>query len=514
MFLTQGMFLIEVGIERITCFVESKNLIIKCVFADTFSLELKDPKKMDIILPEAPPLPPKPNNFDKKNKKTKLSENKLKKFKKNKRKRDKAEATIVAESLIKAGQSILFRSNIEFLMQKMKDNPLQLSLWDKHENLIYIGANSIPWSGEFLEYLSKVIDCDNTSPVMVKDEYSIFEENSGKLIARAVIEVKLIYFKDKIVTTFRSLSNSPLNKMFLYKNIAPKSTNAYLCIDKSKSPDKVDNTNNKIEKRFNRDIKPKEPIKYATFKNAASVNLNSVNNMNTAFKQSLTTDDIDKINDHIKKIIKSCNDDLRTITPRPTIKPRIKATDIDKVCYCNQTNWPDSELAKRVKKDLETSCPVCANKAEITKKSQKGTFEIANIRGPCGRHDCKIAKHIRSYIENLLQEDNKEFYLDEIVGPCGSKSCTLAEIIIDFIHHVGVFRKVDDFKGLSTQCTCENKIKEAYNEKVINKGKSNTDCEESTLDSDDDGFTISSQSHCGGSMCDVRKVYNEKIGFQ
>jgi hypothetical protein len=398
MAVTNAMFLFEVVVENVKSMVESRCLVIRSEFADIFSLELKDPKQMHIVMPEPPPLPPEPAG-----KKGKKKPPKPKKGKKG-----KVEPP-PPEPVIQSGQSVLFTSSPEFLIQNMKKFPLEMSLWSKEEDLVYIGANSIVWDPIFLLYLDKICNCQEPPPVTLNETYNVFEEGTAKRMAQISIQVKLTYLTDKVTTAFRTLSEDPAVKKVLYTGVNSKTT-SYICT--MKTTDAVFEENvNKIENTYVKDKdKPKGgKIVYADYKNAPGANLTFFNDgdyccMGNAdkppesiYKSPETCPDIDFIVDYVRKIIVSCNDNMRMLTPRPTIAPRIKATDIDRLCYCKETNWPQGEFADRFKKEAQSApCPMCRNAGKKPEGDRPATFDIANIRGPCGKADCRIARDMRA----------------------------------------------------------------------------------------------------------------------
>ncbi|CAG9784014.1 unnamed protein product [Diatraea saccharalis] len=501
MAVTNAMFLFEVVIEHVKSLVESRFLVIRSEFGDIFSLELKDPKQMYIVIPDPPPLPPEPAG-----KKGKKKPPKPKKGKKG-----KVELP-PPEPVIQSGQSVLFTSSPEFLIQNMKKFPLEMSLWSKEDNLTYIGSNSIPWDQKFLGYLEQICSCQEPLPVTLNDEYNIFEEGTAKLMAKIGLQVKLTYLTDRVTTAFRTLSEDPVVKKVLYTGINSKTT-SYMCT--LKTTDEVFEENcNKVENKFIKDKPKAGKIVYADYKNAPGANLTFFNEgdyccMGNAdkppksiYKSPETCPDIDHIVDYVRKIIVSCNDNMRMLTPRPTISPRVKATDIDRLCYCKETKWPSGEFAERFKKEAQADpCPICINAGKRPHNNRPCVFDIANIRGPCGRHDCRIARTMKAYIENLVEEDNQEFSINDIIGPCGSKVCTLAEKIQEFLRHEGVFSHSETLEGLSTQCACLKTMQDALTKKSSCSSVCSKDCNEA--ESDD--------SQCGGNSCPFgqnKQVYN------
>ncbi|XP_032514145.2 uncharacterized protein LOC116767776 [Danaus plexippus] len=502
MSVTNGMFLFEVVVESVKSMVESRHLIIKSDFGDIFSLELKDPKQMHIVIPEPPPLPPEPPGKGKKKKPPKP---------KGKGKKGKIEEP-PPEPVIQSGQSVLFSSSAEFLIQGMKKFPLELSLWSREDNLTCIGSTCIPWDPVFYTYLEKICNCEEPLPVTVKDEYNIFEEGTAKLMAKLGIQVKLTYLTDKITTAFRTLSEDPTVKKVLYTGINSKTT-SYICT--LKTTDEIfEENSNKIENNFVKDKPKSNKIVYADFKNAPGANLTFFNDgdyccMHNAdkppesiYKAPETCPDVDYIIDYVRKIIVSCNDNMRMLTPRPTIRPRVKATDIDRLCYCKETKWPTGAFAERFKKEAQSEpCPMCINAGKRPEGSRGITFDIANIRGPCGRADCRIARDMRAYIESLLEEDNKEIDMNDIIGPCGSKECKVAEKIQQFLLHEGVFSRGSTLEGLSTQCACVQQMQEALKKKESCDTVCTKDCSDSQSD----------KSECEGKACPFNRKEREPI---
>ncbi|KPJ05012.1 hypothetical protein RR46_04128 [Papilio xuthus] len=483
MSVTNAMFIFEVVVQSVKNMTNSTELVIRSDFADIFSLELKDPKQMHIVMPEPLPLPPEPPG------------KKKKKEKKPKGKKKGAVEAPPPEPVIQSGQSVLFSSSPEVLTQNMKGCPMQISLWNKEDYTTCIGSVSIPWDSQFLKYLELLYKCQDAPPVTLNEEYNIFEEGTAKLIAKLGIQVKLSYLGDKVTSAFRTLSEDPVIKKVLYTGMNSKTT-SYICT--MKTTDEVFEENcNKVENNYIID-KPRPPhMIFADYKNAPGARFTFTDGdyccmghadkpPNSPHKAPETCPDIDFIIEYVRKIITSCYDNMRMLTPRPTIKPRIKATDIDRLCYCKETNWPQNELSSRFKKEVQKDpCPLCrtpgARDAKPTGKVA-ATFDIANIRGPCGRHDCKIARGVRAYIENLIEEDNKEIKIDDIIGPCGSKECTLAERIQQFLRQEGVFKEINNVEGLSTQCACIEQMQNAFVNKKPPKASGSDDS--STSDSE------------------------------
>ncbi|CAH2246449.1 jg25515 [Pararge aegeria aegeria] len=498
-----AMFIFEVVVGNIKSMVESRHLLIKSDFGDVFSLELKDPKTMHIVIPEPPPLPPEPPG--KKGKKAKSPKPK-------KGKKGVIEAP-PPEPVIQSGQSILFSSNAEFIIQTMKKFPLELSLWSKEDNLTYIGGTFIPWDPAFYTYLEKVCDFQEPPPVTIRDDYNIFEEGKGKLMAKIGLQIKLTYLTDKLTTAFRTLSEDPSVKKVLYTGINSKTT-SYMCTLKTTDEEFEENCN-KVENNFVIDNSKLNKIVYADYKNAPGANLTFFNDgdyccMRNAdkppesiYKAPETCPDVDFIIDYVRKIIVSCNDNMRMLTPRPTIKPRIKATDIDRLCYCKQTNWPEGQIAERFKNEAQSRpCPMCTSAGMKPEGSRGTTFDIANITGPCGKTDCKIARDLREYIENIIEDENKEIDINDIIGPCGSKECRIAERIQEFLRHEGVFSHGSTLEGLSTQCGCIKKMQEALTKKESCDSSCSKYCAE----------TSSEDSKCDGKVCPYKsqdkQIYN------
>ncbi|XP_075992919.1 uncharacterized protein LOC142987866 [Anticarsia gemmatalis] len=503
MSVTSGMFIFEVVIEKVNSLVESRHLVIRSDFADVFSLELKDPKTMHIVIPEPPPLPPDPPG------------KKAKKPPKPKKGKKGAVELPPPEPVIQSGQSVLFSSSAEVLIQNMRKFPMEVSLWSKEDNLQYIGSVTIPWDQMFLSYLQKITECEDAPPVTLNEEYNIFEEGKAKLMAKISLQIKLSYLTDKVTAAFRTLSEDPTIRKCLYTGMNSKTT-SYICTMKTTDEDFEENCN-KIENQFIVDkpsLKAKSAkVNYADYKNAPGANLTFFNEGDyccmghadkppeSIYKAPETCPDVDHIIDYVRKIIVSCNDNMRMLTPRPTIRPRIKATDIDRLCYCKETAWPKGELAERFRKEAQNDpCPICIDAGKKVEGARGATFDIANIRGPCGRADCRIARDMRAYLENLVDEDNIEFDINEVVGPCGSKDCTLADKIQKFLRHEGEFTEGETFEGLSTQCACLQKMQKALTKRESCASICSKDCE----------LTESDASHCGGAACPYAKN-NKKV---
>lgn len=503
-----AMFLFEVVVENVKSYVESRFLVIKSEFDDIFALELMDPKHMYIVIPDPPPLPPEP--VGKKGKKKKP------KPKKKKGKKGKIELP-PPEPIIQSGQSVLFTSSAEFLIQSMKKFPMELSLWAKEDGLMFIGSATVPWDPAFITYLERIVDCQEPPSMIVRDSYNIFQEGTAKMMATLGLQVKLSHLTHQVTTSFRSLSEDPGVKKFLYTGMNSKTT-SYMCTYKTTDEDFEANSN-KIENNYVTDRPKPKPAVFADYKNAPGVNVTFFNEGDyccmghadkppeSIYKAPETCPDIDFISDYVRKIITSCNDNMRMLTPRPTIRPRIKATDIDRLCYCREKNWPEGELAERFKKEMQREpCPLCIKGVgkNALGRSKSETFNIANIRGPCGRPDCRIARDMRAYIENLYLEDNEEVNIEEIFGPCGSKSCTLAEKIQQFLRHEGPFAHGATQEGLQTQCACLKQMQDALTKREDCDSECSNDCAASS----------SEVTPCGGKGCpyknrlDPQQVYH------
>ncbi|CAH0604957.1 unnamed protein product [Chrysodeixis includens] len=505
---TNAMFIFEVVVENVKSMVESRLLVIKSDFANIFSLELKDPKQTHIVMPEPLPLPPEPPG--KKGKKAK------KKPKPKGKKGKKGKGVVEApppEPAIQSGQSVLFACSAEVLLESMKNSPLELSLWSKEENLIFIGTTRIPWDPIFILYLEKIVNCQEPPPVTLKDEYNIFEEGRARLMAKLSMQVKLSYLSDKITTAFRTLSEDPAVKKCLYTGFNTRET-SYMCTLKTSEEMYIENAN-KIESQFIVDKPKPTNVVFADYKNAPSANLAFFDEKDycclghadkppeSKYKTPETCPDIDFIIDYVRKIIVSCNDNMRMLTPRPTISPRFKATDVDRLCYCRETSWPEGTFAERFRHEAQRQpCPICIDAGKKPEGVLGRTFDIANIRGPCGTHDCRIARDLRAYIERLVVEDNVEFNVDDLIGPCGSKDCTLTRKIKEFLRHEGPFAHGTTQEGLSTQCACVEKMQQA----LVKRASCASVCTKNCEDSDSD------TSVCSGKGCPYRspdrKVYD------
>ncbi|XP_068629647.1 uncharacterized protein [Battus philenor] len=514
MSVTNAMFIFEVVVESVKSLTSSTALVIRSDFADIFSLELKDPKQMHIVMPEPLPLPPEPPGKKKKKPKPKPA------------KKKKGQVDVPPpEPVIQSGQSVLFSSCAEVLSQNMQKFPLEISLWNKEDYLVYIGSVSIPWDPIFLKYLEKLYNCQEAPPVTLNEEYNVFEEGTAKLIAKLGIQIKLSYLGDKVVAAFRTLSEDPTIKKVLYTGMNSKTT-SYMCT--MKTTDEVFEENcNKIENNYTVDKPRPTAMVYADYKNAPLPKYNIFNEgdyccmgnadkpPNSIYKAPETCPDIDFIIEYVRKIITSCYDNMRMLTPRPTIKPRVKATDIDRLCYCKETNWPQDEFAQRFKRDVQAGpCPLCAGPREKPKDPTTNieTFDIANIRGTCGRHDCKVARLIRAYIENLVEEDNKIIKIDDVTGPCGSKECTLAEKIQQFLRQEGPFDKISTLEALSTQCACLQKMRENLIRRKAPKRSNTSSSDESAVagesESENDKDYCKKKGCPFGGNADPTQVYN------
>ncbi|XP_041977614.1 uncharacterized protein LOC121731968 [Aricia agestis] len=498
MSVSSAMFLFEVVVESVDSLVQSQQFVIRSDFADIFSLELKDPKQLHIPMPEPLPLPSEPPGKKGKKKKKAKPKKRGKKGKKDK------EVEPPPGPVIQSGQSVLFSSTAEFLIQTMKKFPLELALWSKEDRFTHIGSALIPWDLNFFSYLQKIFECGEVPPpVKINETYNIFEEGTAKLMARVGIQIKLTYLADKITTAFRTLSEDPAMMRILYTGLNSKTT-SFICNMKNRDEEKIDHT-------YVKDVSKPDKIEFASYKNAPSANLTNFKDENyccmndadkpssTDYKVSELAPDIDFIIDYVRKIIVSCNNNMRMLTPRPVLKPRAKATDLDKLCYCRELNWPEGETAARFRDEIQSSpCAVCANAAEDLEKARRNTIDLTNIRGPCGRTDCRIARYMKSYIQDLIEEDNQEININDVVGPCGSKECTLADKIKQILRHEGLFKKGATKEGLSTQCACIDRLQNA-----LSQGSCLASCPKECEETD---------SYCQGNICPykepIQNVYN------
>ncbi|KAJ2953006.1 hypothetical protein O0L34_g7387 [Tuta absoluta] len=501
------LFLFEVVLEKIQYFVDDREIAIKFDFAKIFSLDLKDPKSLHIQIPEPLPLPPEPPG-KKKKKKKKPKPKKKKKGKKGK------EPPPPPEPEILVGQSMLVTSSAEVLVQNMRSSPMVVSLYSKEDTLVYIGSSIINWDEVYLKYLENIYSCKEAQPVWVKDEYNIFEENTAKLVAKITLKVTLTYLTDRVTSSFRTLTEDDVIKKVLYTGMNSRKTSV-MCTLKTSEGEYKENLA-KIPNRFVLDKPPPvtdKAIAYADYTNAPGValpydlkndycclgNVDKPPALKYETPEGLV--DIDYICDYIRKIISSCNDNMRMLRPQPTIRPRVRATDLDKLCYCKETAWPKGDLAERFRRETQGGpCPVCVRQLDGkprlgTEGATKRVLDVANIRGPCGRPDCRIARDIRAYLEKLVEEDNKEIRLEDIIGPCGSKECTLVDKIKDFLTHRGKFSHEHAYTkpGLSTVCACLDRMQNA----LIRKGSCSSICSHDCESESD---------NCEGKTCPYRST--------
>ncbi|XP_048479306.1 uncharacterized protein LOC105381566 isoform X2 [Plutella xylostella] len=481
-----GMFLFEVVVGSIQSFVESKNLIIRSEFAGLFSLELKDPSQLKIVMPEPLPLPVKgkKGKKGKKKKKKKKPKKKKKKGKKGKKGKKKKGAPEPPKPQIQAGQSVLLPSTAAVLLQTMRDEPLEVSVWSREELLVFIGAVSVKWDPQFHTYLQALLRCEDPPPVTVIETYNVRDVDSSKIMAQVELQIKLSYLKDRLTTSFRSLSDDLSMRKFLYTGLNNVTT-SFMCTLKTSEEMYIENVG-KIDETFTSEVKK---IEYADYRNAPGTNLTNWDDAEGQMCCAGNTDpppalepsglvqapSIDFIIDYVRGVIASCNNDLRMLTPRPAIRPRHRAADLDRYCYCRERAWPPGDLARRFRQEAQSApCPVCLDAAQKP-GPRGGIFDMANLRGPCGRTECKVAREMRRYIENLVEQDNQEVDLEEIVGPCGSKDCTVAETIQSFLLQEGEFSKGGNTEGLSTQCGCFKRMQTILQRKTESSSESSSD---------------------------------------
>lgn len=204
MSLSDSMFLFEIVVEELKSYVDCKEFYIRSQFADVFVLNLKDPNELATLLS------------------------------KQKRKLKKKKVTVrnvqtpirkpeAPEGKVQSGQSILFASNIEILIARMKRYPIELTVWDKDDTENSMGSTHIPWSPVFIEYLHKITIKQSPAPVFISEGYNVFDEYSSKRMATIRLNIKLTYLKDKITTSFRSLSEDN-QKTFMYTGFNSKAT--------------------------------------------------------------------------------------------------------------------------------------------------------------------------------------------------------------------------------------------------------------------------------------------------
>ncbi|KAI5641719.1 hypothetical protein NE865_06023 [Phthorimaea operculella] len=415
---------------------------------------------------------------------------------------------------------MLVTSSAEVLTQNMRTSPMVVSLYSKEDTLVFIGATNIYWDDVFYKYLESIYTCKDAKPVWVKDEYNIFEENTAKLVAKITLKVTLSYLTDRVTSCFRTLTEDDAIKKVLYTGMNSRDTSVMCTLKTTEDEYQVNLA--KIPNNFVEDKQKQppplsdKPIAYANYNNAPAAVLPyelkneycCMGNIDKPYAPKFESTegivDIDFICDYVRKIISSCNDNMRMLRPRPTIRPRVRATDLDKLCYCKETAWPKGELAERFRRETQGGpCPVCVRQLDGkprlgTEGATKRVLDVANIRGPCGRPDCRIARDIRAYLEKLVEEDNKEIRLEDIIGPCGSKECTLVDKIKDFLTHRGKFshKNADTKPGLSTICACLDRMQNA----LIRKGSCSSICSHDCESESD---------NCEGKTCPYRSTSKE-----
>ncbi|KAJ0180761.1 hypothetical protein K1T71_004165 [Dendrolimus kikuchii] len=194
---TDSMFLFEIMVESIKSTVDSKNFYIRSQFADVFTLILKNPNDFE-------------SDLSKKPKKSKTKKKKIKHVK-------------VEKLKVKAGQSVLFATNIEALLLNMTRYPMEVSLWSKIHPDCLIASTHIPWSPVYIDYLTKVYKKSNPPPARATGEYNIFDEYTSRRMAVIKLNIKLTHLKDKITTEFNTLSEDN-SQTFVYTGFNSKQT--------------------------------------------------------------------------------------------------------------------------------------------------------------------------------------------------------------------------------------------------------------------------------------------------
>nr|XP_026489917.1 uncharacterized protein LOC113396257 [Vanessa tameamea] len=186
MALSDSMFLFELGIKDLKCYITEKELKVVAQFAEIFKTTIKNPIT------------------------TSLPKKTRKVIVQPKQKVRKNNATIKKSLNLKPqlGQSILIVNKLPVLVSYMKHFPLELTLWRDTDPNLNLGSVVIPWNKTYTEYLSDVEKNTTILPPYSQGVYSIYDELSSKRVVSIDLSIKLTYLGNKITSHFRSISKN------------------------------------------------------------------------------------------------------------------------------------------------------------------------------------------------------------------------------------------------------------------------------------------------------------------
>ncbi|XP_034840701.1 uncharacterized protein [Maniola hyperantus] len=187
MALTDSMFLFEIVIKDLRNYTHYKNIKIIGQFADVFKVYLKRSTGMP---------------YSKKTR-TKNFEQRDILLKKNNLKDKKSKSKIGTQM----GQSILIVNKTSNLVSLMKKYPLEILISKDNDSVQYLGSTIIPWSNEYLNYLTKDHTKSVFPPAYTAREYNVYDELTTQRIFTINMSLKLTYLKDIITSHINSTSN-------------------------------------------------------------------------------------------------------------------------------------------------------------------------------------------------------------------------------------------------------------------------------------------------------------------
>ncbi|XP_045781744.1 uncharacterized protein LOC123878544 [Maniola jurtina] len=192
MALADSMFLFEIVIKDLWSYTHYKKMKIIGQFADVFKVYLKSPT---------------PYSKKTGTKNVKQAD----KVKKNNLKDRTSESKIRTHM----GQLILIVNKTSNLVSLMKKYPLEILISKDPEQ--YLGSTIIPWSNEYLNYLTKDHLKSAFPPAYTEREYNVFDELTTRRIFTINMSLKLTYLKDKTISQIRSISNKNCSLIDLNK---------------------------------------------------------------------------------------------------------------------------------------------------------------------------------------------------------------------------------------------------------------------------------------------------------
>lgn len=394
---SNSTFVFEIIVDKVESRVSSPHLVLKTVFPNVFRLELKHPNKM-------PPTGIKKAAIRKPMSRT------CEKWK-------RSRYMSASEQGKQSRQAVMFSSSVDFLIRNMKKCPLALSLWNENENenLIYVGSATLPWNTIFIEFLQRIYNCEVPPPVYLKEDTNIFQDKTGKMVAKVELQLKL---------TFLTSRRSP---------------GLITCPGSIGMRNGLTDMNSKTIHGF----------AYTDYKNASNTN------------------------------------------------KYLKNTDSRK-----QIIWPTEELAERFAIEASNRLyPLGVHCGNEPNDSCDATLDIADIRGPCGRKDCNVARDIRNYIENLVGADKIKFDFNDLMSTRGHRVCTLPGKTQNLEHEGGISRKETIIKGIPAQCPFLQKIQN----EVAGKQSSTSVRNKNNDGTGRDASRRGSQMHCYN--IPIEKVY-------